>query len=154
MNKITWRQLTNDVCVGRRYAVDMASIVVSITHWLQVGSPLFTGVIAGFQESAFMTSLKVKPPDLEPLLDNCTKVRVTTDWFSHLNRHRIEILNWKCNNFKGVVLLFRLWPGIHVHTPSQSRRKFGKVKFCYLLVELPIILNFSMNMLHWRTDFK
>ncbi len=63
--------------VGRKFAVDMASIVISVTHWRHVQAPLFSGITAGFQESAFMTLLKVKPRDLEPLLDNCTKVSLT-----------------------------------------------------------------------------
>lgn len=60
---------------GRRFPVDMAGFAVNVQFYLQRNAPLMPYSV-GFEEDGFLKALKIKPEDIEPLAENCTKILV------------------------------------------------------------------------------
>ncbi|XP_071521329.1 galactosylgalactosylxylosylprotein 3-beta-glucuronosyltransferase 2-like isoform X2 [Panulirus ornatus] len=60
---------------GRKFPVDMAGFAVNVQFYLQRNAPLMPYNV-GFEEDGFLKALKIKPEDIEPLADNCTKILV------------------------------------------------------------------------------
>ena len=59
---------------GRKFPIDMAGFAINIKYLLSRPFVEFQPV-AGFQETALLTSLGVELSDIEPLAENCTQVR-------------------------------------------------------------------------------
>ncbi|KAK8754123.1 hypothetical protein OTU49_012261, partial [Cherax quadricarinatus] len=58
---------------GRKFPVDMAGFAVNVQFYLKRNAPMMPYNV-GFEEDGFLKALKIKPEDIEPLADNCTKV--------------------------------------------------------------------------------
>ncbi|XP_069959070.1 galactosylgalactosylxylosylprotein 3-beta-glucuronosyltransferase P isoform X2 [Cherax quadricarinatus] len=60
---------------GRKFPVDMAGFAVNVQFYLKRNAPMMPYNV-GFEEDGFLKALKIKPEDIEPLADNCTKILV------------------------------------------------------------------------------
>ncbi|XP_064095282.1 galactosylgalactosylxylosylprotein 3-beta-glucuronosyltransferase P-like isoform X2 [Macrobrachium nipponense] len=60
---------------GRKFPVDMAGFAVNVQFYLQRNSPMMPYSV-GFEEDGFLKALNIKPEEIEPLADNCTKILV------------------------------------------------------------------------------
>ncbi|XP_042230926.1 galactosylgalactosylxylosylprotein 3-beta-glucuronosyltransferase P-like isoform X1 [Homarus americanus] len=60
---------------GRKFPVDMAGFAVNVKFYLKKNAPLMPYNV-GFEEDGFLKALKIKPEEIEPLADNCTKILV------------------------------------------------------------------------------
>ncbi|XP_069182586.1 galactosylgalactosylxylosylprotein 3-beta-glucuronosyltransferase P isoform X1 [Procambarus clarkii] len=60
---------------GRKFPVDMAGFAVNVQFYLKRNAPLMPYNV-GFEEDGFLKALKIKPEDIEPLANNCTKILV------------------------------------------------------------------------------
>ncbi|XP_068236430.1 galactosylgalactosylxylosylprotein 3-beta-glucuronosyltransferase P-like isoform X2 [Palaemon carinicauda] len=60
---------------GRKFPVDMAGFAVNVQFYLQRNTPTMPYSV-GFEEDGFLKALNIKPEEIEPLADNCTKILV------------------------------------------------------------------------------
>ncbi|KAK8400218.1 hypothetical protein O3P69_003134 [Scylla paramamosain] len=60
---------------GRRFPVDMAGFAVNVQFYLKRNAPLMPYSV-GFEEDGFLKALRIKPEEIEPLAENCTKILV------------------------------------------------------------------------------
>ena len=72
---------------GRRWPVDMASIVVDVNFWKTHNRPVFFADRPGYVETRFLEAMKITRESVQLLADNCTQIYV---WHTRTDRIRVD----------------------------------------------------------------
>ena len=63
----------------RKFPVDMAGFAFNVDYFLSLPNDVSMPFRAGHEETKFLEQLRIKKEEIEPLADNCKKVRYE-DW--------------------------------------------------------------------------